>query len=221
MIRKRKLLALLFLGIFILQFVFLPEHFNIQQVSSKNDLDTNQSVEIPYSQNLPPYDNQTHRYIFLFNSSINLIDNATMFDSFTNNTLKGVLCSEPWDYMYGFSGIINNSEANLGAFIEQYNPLVFQDNIIEGQMNSVHEQINTYPAVIDNSGYGYLGDLNSTLAFLDTGIDESHTLINQSNIITWEDYVNGSPTPDDINGHGTAISSISLGGGDTLLEPTH
>ncbi len=219
MIHKRKPLALFFLGIFILQFVFLPEYFNIQQVSSKNDLDINQRVEIPNSQNLPPYDNQTYRYIFLFNSSINLIDNASMFSFF--NSKGGVLSSDPWNYLYGFSGIINNSEADLGAFIAQYNPLTFQDNIIEGQMNSIHEQINTYPAVIDDSGYGYLGDLNSTIAFLDSGIDDSHSLINQSNIIAWEDYINGSITPDDINGHGTAISSISLGGGDITLEPTH
>ena len=111
--------------------------------------------------------------------------------------------------------------ALLGAFSDQYKPLIFQDNIIEGQMNSVHEQINTYPAVIDDSGYGYLGDLNSTIAFLDSGIDDSHSLINESNIIAWENYINVSTDYDDINGHGTAITSISLGGGDTSLEPTH
>ncbi len=218
MIRSRKPLALFFLGIFILQFVFLPEFFNIQQTSSKNDLDLNQNIDTPNGQDLSPYDNQTHRYIFLFNSSVNLIDNSSLFNSFSS--LGGVLSSTPWDYLYGFSGKINNSEANLGAFIDQYNPLTFKDNIIEGQMNSIHEQINTYPAVIDDSGYGYLGDLNSTIAFLDSGIDDSHSLINQSNII-WEDFVNGSSQPNDFNGHGTAISSISLGGGDTALEPNH
>ena len=217
--RTRKPLALFFLGIFFLQFVFLPEHFNFQQVSTIDDLDLNQSVETPNSQNLPPYDNQTHRYIFLFNSSINLIDNSSLFGNFTED--GGIRLEGPWSHIFGFSGIINNSEANLGAFINQYNPLTFQDNIIEGQMNSVHEQINTYPAVIDDSGYGYLGDLNSTIAFLDSGIDDSHSLINQSNIIAWENYINGSTEYDDINGHGTAITSISLGGGDTTLEPIH
>jgi len=94
--RTRKSLALFFLGIFILQFVFLPEYFNFQQVSNKNDLDLNQSIETPNSQNFPSYDNQSHRYIFLFNSSINLIDNATMFDSFRND-YEGVLSSDPWN----------------------------------------------------------------------------------------------------------------------------
>ncbi|QEE15903.1 S8 family serine peptidase [Promethearchaeum syntrophicum] len=216
----RKSLALFFLGIFILQFVYLPEYFNFQQGLTKNGNYLDQSIETPYNQYIPSYDNQSHRYIFLFNSSINLIDNATLF-SFFSSTLGGVLTSGPWEYLNGFSGIINNSEENLGAFIDQYNPKTFQDNVIEAQMNSIHEQINTYPAVIDSSGYGYLGDLNSTIAFLDSGIDDSHSLINQSNIVAWENYINGSQEYDDINGHGTAITSISLGGGDTSLEPTH
>jgi len=210
---KSKSITLLLIFTFLIQFSSLQQFFLNQPLTVEDNLI---NENLPGSSENLPFDNQTHRYIFLFNST-----NSSLFSSF--NSAGGVLCSTPWDYIDGFSGIINNSELNLGAFIEQYKPLIFQDNIIEGQMNSVHEQINTYPAVIDTSGYGYLGDLNSTIAFLDSGIDDSHSLINQSNIVpsSWEDYVDGSLTPNDINGHGTAIASISLGGGDTSLEPTH
>ena len=177
---KSKSISLLLIFTFLIQFSSMQQFFLNQPLTVE---DNYINENLPGSSENLPYDNQTHRYIFLFNSSINLIDNSSLFSYFS---LKGgVLSSDPWNYMYGFNGIINNSETDLGAFITQYNPLVFQDNIIEGQMNSVHEQINTYPAVIDDSGYGYLGDLNSSIAFLDTGIDESHTLINQSNIIAW------------------------------------
>ncbi len=124
--RARKPLAIFFLGIFILQFVFLPEYFNVQQESTKNDHDLNQSIETPNSQYVPSYDNQSHRYIFLFNSSINSIDNATLFSFFNSTLIGGVITSDPWEYINGFSGIINNSESNLGAFIDQYNPETFQ-----------------------------------------------------------------------------------------------
>jgi hypothetical protein len=215
---KSKSISLLLIFTFLIQFSSVQQFFLNQPLTVE---DNYINENLPGSSENLPYDNQTHRYIFLFNSSINLIDNSSLFSYFNSLEVGGVLCNDPWDYMDGFSGIINNSETNLGAFIDQYHPQIFQDSIIEGQMNSIHEQINTYPAVIDDSGYGYLGDLNSSIAFLDTGIDESHTLINESNIVAWEDYVNGSPSPDDFNGHGTAISSISLGGGDVTLEPTH
>ncbi len=214
-----KSVSILLILTFLIQFSSLQQFFIDQPLTTEDNFLDDNNAKIPGSSEYLVFDNQSHRCIFLFNSSINLIDNSSLFSSFSSS--GGVLCSVPWDYMYGFSGIINNSETNLGAFIEKYNPLVFQDNIIEGQMNSIHQQINTYPAVIDDSGYGYLGDLNSTIAFLDSGIDDSHTLINQSNIVSWKDYVNKSSTPNDIDGHGTAIASISLGGGDTTLEPNH
>ncbi|MHA1921220.1 MAG: S8 family serine peptidase [Promethearchaeota archaeon] len=217
--KRLKSMAILFIIFFSTQFLFLNENLNKRPQKTKNNLSTEKFNTFPNVAEDSTFDNKTHRYIFLFNSTVNLIDNSTMFSNFSS--LGGILNGNPWDYISGFCGSINNSETNLGAFINQYNPRVIQDGIIEGQMNSVHEQINTYPAVINESGYGFLGDINSTIAFLDSGIDDSHSLINQSNIISWEDFIDGSLTPNDYNGHGTSIASVALSGGDVSLEPNH
>ena len=105
----------------------------------------------------------------------------------------------------------------------------YPDPIITAQMNTVQRQLQTYPGVINASGYGLTGDPTSSIAFLDTGIDPTQVAFNASysqdnfsaKIVDWQDFVNASTAPADNNGHGTEIAAIAAGGGDQSLEPTH
>jgi hypothetical protein len=67
---------------------------------------------------------------------------------------------------------------------------------------------------------GYDGDSNSTIATVDTGIDDEHaTLLGYGDkdftkkIVGWHDYTDGTSNPEDKHGHGTACMSIAAGSG--------
>jgi serine protease AprX len=56
------------------------------------------------------------------------------------------------------------------------------------------------------------GDL--VVAVIDTGIDASHQDLDEGKVIAFQDYVNGSLTPYDDDGHGTHVAAIAAGEGD-------
>jgi PKD repeat protein/subtilisin family serine protease len=60
---------------------------------------------------------------------------------------------------------------------------------------------------------GFSGDTNTTIAILDTGVDESHTDLNGRRVF-WHDYT-ASQYPDaiDVQGHGSHIAGIAFGSG--------
>lgn len=52
------------------------------------------------------------------------------------------------------------------------------------------------------------------VAVIDTGIDGNHVDLDGGKIIAWKDYVNGSTTPYDDNGHGTHVAATIAGTGE-------
>jgi PKD repeat protein len=63
------------------------------------------------------------------------------------------------------------------------------------------------------SAAGFTGNSNTTIAILDSGVDESHTDLNGRRVF-WHDYTSSAyPNPVDIAGHGSHIAGIALGTG--------
>jgi len=69
-------------------------------------------------------------------------------------------------------------------------------------------------------GYGYIGDSNTAIAILDTGIDDTHPDSN-FNVVYWQDFVGADETitgdeyatPTDKGEHGTHVASIAASKG--------
>ena len=198
-------------------------------MSSENDTLAENPIGSPVLRDAAwVYDDQVHQYIFLFDDAIEVLNNATILDNFT--VAGGLFGQGPWKSFNGFSGSINNSVEDLGDFLGNITEVqVLEDGNIQAQMNTVHQQLQTYPAVIDSTGYDLQGDSNASVAFLDSGIDDTHVFFNETydelnwsrTIIGWEDTIGGTSTPTDDNGHGTQIAAITVGGGDSSLSVNH
>lgn len=59
---------------------------------------------------------------------------------------------------------------------------------------------------------GYTGDPSTTIAVMDSGLDDSHPDL-AGRIVYWKDYAEGGETPSDPYGHGTAVASVAAGSG--------
>ena len=63
------------------------------------------------------------------------------------------------------------------------------------------------------SAFGYSGSSNTTIGIIDSGVDDSHTDLSGRNVY-WHDWTNDNESnPRDIDGHGTHVAGIALGGG--------
>lgn len=63
------------------------------------------------------------------------------------------------------------------------------------------------------SGTGFSGNANTTIAVIDTGLDDSHTDL-AGRLEYWKDYTaDAEPSPRDIGQHGTHVAGIALGTG--------
>ncbi|MHA1744724.1 MAG: S8 family serine peptidase, partial [Promethearchaeota archaeon] len=56
---------------------------------------------------------------------------------------------------------------------------------------------------------------------LDSGVDSSHSLINESQLLYWNDLVDNTGSPNDPYGHGTALAAIISGSSNDTAEPLH
>ncbi|MFW9867555.1 MAG: S8 family serine peptidase [Candidatus Thorarchaeota archaeon] len=115
----------------------------------------------------------------------------------------------------GFSGCINLSalnqfcdslrEFNIPFFIEE-------DRILHAQLYYTGKNMNLRPYVWNTLSYD--GDEYSSIAIVDTGIDDSHNFFSPGypdKIVGWKDQVNFSNSPYDDNGHGSHVSGIASG----------
>ncbi|MHA1618503.1 MAG: S8 family serine peptidase, partial [Promethearchaeota archaeon] len=217
----------------ILSSMFLPiisqtnSHEDVQNLDNNNYTSQLSETDSIVASNAD-YDNKTYRYIFLYPSLLSLQDNSTLFGDFSS--FGGILEAGPWEEVYGFAGRINNSLLHLGAFLAPYPELSYEkDAVIEAQMNTVHDQLNLYPELYSLDNNSILGTSNATIAIVDSGIDLSHPIFNNSyeelnfsqQIVAWEDFVSEIDIPYDDNGHGTVMSSIIGGSHDILLSSNH
>jgi len=127
----------------------------------------------------------------------------------------------------GFAGTIDYD--GFSQFSEMLNRndvpfLIEEDGIVEANLYYTSRNMNLRPYVWNN--LSYTGDKYSSIAVIDTGIDDSHNFFTPGysdgnfnfKIVGWRDEVNGQSTPYDDNGHGSHCSGIATGGGTPTLD---
>ena len=160
------------------------------------------------------YANQ--EYVVLFDHAIN----STITDTF--NAAGGTVSTSNWENLNGFSGSINAYD--LPLFLSNITDAqVYEDSELEIMMNTVHSQLRTYPDIINSTHYNLTGNSNSSIAFIDSGIDISNTFFSgfgtldySQDLVGWADFVSSSSAPNDLNGHGTSLAAIAAGGDSAL-----
>ncbi len=122
----------------------------------------------------------------------------------------------------GFSGSIScDSLIEFCTMLKQNEIqfLVEEDKLYNAQLYYTGRNMNLRPYVWNTLSYD--GDEYSSIAIIDTGIDDSHNFFSPGysdgdfsyKIVGWRDEVNGVLTPYDDNGHGSHCSGISTGEG--------
>lgn len=145
---------------------------------------------------------------------------------------KGVVQHTYTEAINGFAGKID-----YGAFndfcqqLEQMNIPFFieEDHTVKANLYYVSRNMNLRPYVWNTLGAtGYTGDNDSSIAILDTGIDDTHEFFDNFSsppgdftykIVAWEDKtLLPSGTPIDDNGHGSHVAGIAAGEGTPILD---
>ncbi|MFW9970232.1 MAG: S8 family serine peptidase [Candidatus Odinarchaeota archaeon] len=115
----------------------------------------------------------------------------------------------------GFAGEINfTALTEFCDTLRQFNIPFFieEDRTYQAQLYYTSKNMNLRPYVWNNLSYD--GDEYSSIAIVDTGVDDSHNFFNPGypgKIVGWRDEVNFSSLPYDDNGHGTHVSGIASG----------
>jgi subtilisin family serine protease len=121
--------------------------------------------------------------------------------------------------IYGFGGRIRYSQ--IASFAES-NPnvlLIEKNQICHAQIAYGAQQIGARPYVWHT--LGLQGDPQTSIAILDTGIDDSHTdfapgygnLNFTKKIVGWNDLITETTSPYDDNGHGSHVAGLAIGNG--------
>jgi len=131
--------------------------------------------------------------------------------------LEGRITSSYKTALNGFAGSINLNALNeFCDSLREFNIpfLIEEDRSYQAQLYYTGKNMNLRPYVWNNLSYE--GDEYSSIAIVDTGVDDSHNFFNpgySSKIIGWRDEVNFLDSPYDDNGHGSHISGITSGNG--------
>ena len=115
----------------------------------------------------------------------------------------------------GFAGRISQNALNKFSDSLRQNNVPFfieEDRIYQAQLYYTGRNMNLRPYVWNTLSYD--GDEYSSIAILDTGLDDSHNFFSPGypgKIIGWRDEVNFLSSPYDDNGHGSHTSGIASG----------
>lgn len=157
-----------------------------------------------------------------YNPNLIIYFKKTSFDDYITNRFEwyggNVSSKKVWNNTFtsfcGFAGSMPKvafDEGNLTDFQEEHgNIFIENDENVEAQMN--YASIQSYS--FNSSAYinTYEGNTNSSIAVLDTGVDDSSEFL-RDKIIESESFVDTEAFSYDLNGHGTYISSIIAGTG--------
>nr|MDO8115687.1 S8 family serine peptidase [Candidatus Sigynarchaeota archaeon] len=122
----------------------------------------------------------------------------------------------------GFSGTISKAGIDTFSRFLQDNDvscIIEEDEIVQSHLYYGSRNMNLRPYVWNT--LGYTGDANGATAVVDTGIDDSHSMLSpgygdldaSKKIIGWRDEVSGITSPYDEVGHGSHCSGIVAGSG--------
>jgi len=136
--------------------------------------------------------------------------------------LGGTITSTYKAALNGFAGRTSYSSLNEFCDLLIQNDIPFlieEDKIYEAQLYYAGRNMNLRPYVWNTLSYD--GDEYSSIAIVDTGIDDSHNFTTPGyadadfdyKVVGWRDEVNGFASPYDDNGHGSHCSGISAGEG--------
>jgi len=96
--------------------------------------------------------------------------------------------------------------------------LIEIDGELQLAMDTSVQQTRARPLVWDArpNGYGVTGSASTTIAILDSGIDDTHPDL-ADKLVFWHDFhETAEPEPMDNNGHGTFVAGIALGSGASM-----
>jgi subtilisin family serine protease len=147
---------------------------------------------------------------------------SSLFHSLNNS---GIVVNQIWNSaLYGFTATLSFAQFQTLESILIENGLsgkyyIEQDVKQQAQMYVAAKQMNVRPYVWDT--LGYIGDWNSSIAIIDTGIDDTHTnhepygaSFTTNKIVGWRDSTGaGFVTPIDDNSHGSHCAGIAAGAG--------
>ncbi len=129
----------------------------------------------------------------------------------------------------GFAGAIDYDGLNqfYSILLDKDVPfLIEEDGIFEANLYYASRNMNLRPYVWNT--LSYTGDEWSSIAVIDTGIDDSHNFFTpgysdgdfNNKIVGWRDEVNSLTYPYDDNGHGSHCSGIATGEGSPNYDGT-
>ena len=215
---KRKKISCILLIHIVLSHLFFAHILNSSLLSTikQDDLlyDSNKKTIKGSNQN----NNNNSNLIIFFNSSsfkAQILENFTAYGGIIDNYK---IWNNTFESISGFAGNLPND--NITLFQSNWDDINIENNeIIETQMNFVSLQ----SGAINSSNYlrGFMGDTNSSITILDSGIDVSHEFFPNGQVVGWQDFINNDLIPSDNNGHGTFISSIIAGTGNEPYNSTN
>ena len=130
-------------------------------------------------------------------------------------------------FLFGFSGTISYSA--LERFLEyldtsEISYFLEENQRIQSNLYETSRNMRLRPHIWQN--WGFNGDANSSIAILDTGLDDSHSMMSgysdanfNAKIVGWYDATDAHFTePTDDNGHGSHCATIATGNSDPVLD---
>jgi len=155
------------------------------------------------------------------NVIVALKSEPTAYDANTFALFGGYVTTSPWKYaIYGFGGqipynrIVDFAESNPNVL------LVEKETVFHATIAYAASQVGARTYVWNT--LGLQGDSNSSIAIVDSGIDDSHPDFSPGfgdqnftkKIVGWNDQINpGTTSPYDDDGHGSHVAGLAAGNG--------
>jgi len=155
------------------------------------------------------------------NVIVTLKSEPTAYDANTFALFGGYVTTSPWKYaVYGFGGqipynrILNFAKSNPNVL------LVEKETVFHATIAYAASQVGARTYVWDT--LGLQGDSDSSIAIVDSGIDDSHPDFSPGfgdqdftkKIVGWNDQIYpGTTSPYDDDGHGSHVAGLAAGNG--------
>ncbi|MFX1385032.1 MAG: S8 family serine peptidase, partial [Promethearchaeota archaeon] len=157
-----------------------------------------------------------------FPNSLSYSLGITLFEK-----LSGKVESNPFRGIYSFNGEIKYELLFYYRDLLEKNGLAYlikEDSDVKANLYYASRNLRLRPYVWKS--LNYTGDDNSSIAIIDTGIDDTHEFFDNFSsgnfdykIVAWNDEINISTSePYDDNGHGSHVAGIAAGVGTPVLD---
>ena len=155
------------------------------------------------------------------NVTVMLLSKPTVEDVNAFSLSGGYITTSPWTYaLYGFGGQIPYDQISSFVLLDANVLLVEKEEKCYAHIAYAAKQVGARPYVWNT--LGLQGDSQSSIAIVDTGIDDSHSDFSpgfgdqdfSKKIVGWNDQISlGTTSPYDDEGHGSHVSGLAAGNG--------